>query len=305
MELSKKLLEEFHNFGFAIKTTSIAHINELEQEIATLSKQKLLDKQLFKNYLSWLSFDEARVLPGAKSILVIACPQLATKLNFEYYGKKYIATFPPNYTGSELTNRIVPLLNQVLKPGNYSFKATCLPEKLLAVRSGLGMYGRNNICYVHGMGSFYHLFSFYTDMPCVEDSWTEKTVMPECGKCRACINVCPTHCIPGDRFLIHAEKCLTGMNEQEGEFPDWLDQSCHNAIIGCMKCQVVCPKNQGFINKNEIEITFRSEETELILAKTPFNRLPSELQQKLDKTGLAAYYNVIPRNLTVYLSEKL
>ena len=28
--------------------------------------------------------------------------------------------------------------------------------KLAAVRSGLAQYGRNNICYVEGMGSFFH-----------------------------------------------------------------------------------------------------------------------------------------------------
>lgn len=304
MELYPKLLEEFQNSGFVIKAASMSHINELEREIATLHKEKLLDEHLFKTYRQWLNFDDAGVLPGARTIIVIACPQLATKLNFECHGKRYTATLPPNYTGSESINRAVQLLNQVLKSENYCFKATYLPEKLLAARTGLGMYGRNNICYVNGMGSFFHLLTFYTDMPCADDNWTAKAVMPECSHCRACIKACPTQCISVDRFLIHAEKCLTGFNEQADEFPDWLDQGCHNAIVGCMKCQVVCPKNRDFINQNENEITFRSEETELILAKTPFSLLPLELQQKLDETGLAAYYNVMPRNLTVLMLNK-
>lgn len=305
MKLSEKLFEEFHKFGIAAKTTSISHINELKQEIEALQKQELLDEQLFKRYLRGLNDEEAGVMPGAKTILVIACPQFSTKLNFEYDGcagvQRYNITLPPNYTSGESAQKMETLLNQVLKSSHYTFKSTSLSEKLLAVRTGLGVYGRNNICYVNQMGSFYHLFSFYTDMPWTEDSWAEKAVMPECTHCRACIKACPMNCIEADRFLIHAERCLTAMNEEEGDFPSWVDQSCHNAIVGCMKCQVICPKNQEFIHQNETEITFSSEETALILSETPFSWLSSKLQEKLEKSGLVLYYHVLPRNLTVLI----
>jgi epoxyqueuosine reductase len=36
-----------------------------------------------------------------------------------------------------------------------------LPLKSLAVRSGLAAYGRNNVCYVPGMGSFLELVGLY------------------------------------------------------------------------------------------------------------------------------------------------
>jgi epoxyqueuosine reductase len=37
--------------------------------------------------------------------------------------------------------------------------------KRLAVRSGLARYGRNNVTYVEGMGSFLELSASLTDMP--------------------------------------------------------------------------------------------------------------------------------------------
>ena len=41
--------------------------------------------------------------------------------------------------------------------------------KLAAVRSGLAQYGRNNICYVEGMGSFFSFHAYLTDRVFEED----------------------------------------------------------------------------------------------------------------------------------------
>ena len=119
-----------------------------------------------------------------------------------------------------------------------------MPEKLLAVRSGLARYGKNNITYVPGMGSLHRLAVFVSDLPCVEDNWGEVKTLKTCDGCTACMDACPTGAIVSDRFLIHAERCITFHNERIEEFPEWLDSSWHNCLVGCLRCQWVCPENR-------------------------------------------------------------
>jgi epoxyqueuosine reductase len=237
-------------------------------------------------------------MPNAKSILVMAYPQYITKLGFQYMDKVYSVIIPHTYRHSEVYDKVENILSSILKPNYYSYIGTYLPVKLLAVTTGLGMYGRNNICYVEGMGSFLRLFSFYTDIPYSGDGWTEKTAMPECKTCSACMKVCPTGCINENRFLINAERCISNFNEKEGDFPAWMDGKWHNAIVGCMKCQAICPQNKNFIDKVDNEVMFVPEETEMILKNVPFTQLPDQLKQKINGLDLTQYYEVLHRNLS-------
>lgn len=300
--LSMELIEELKKYRFKAKTTSVEHINEIKDEIAHLKERSWISEEFYNQNLAWMDFNLSNTMPDAKSILIIAVPQFITRLKIEYNGGHYTFAIPPTYVYSDVYKKVEDTVNRVLMPQKYSIIRTKLPAKLLAVRSRLGTYGRNNICYVNGMGSFYRLFTFYTDMPCNEDNWRETAVMPECGKCKACITVCPTGAIDDQRFLIHAEKCITNYNEREGDFPEWFHKAWHNAVVGCVKCQAVCPKNREFISRIEIEVAFNHEETEAILLKKPLEQLPHSLKQKLDKLDMTEYYDVLQRNLSVLIS---
>lgn len=300
--LNNILIEELHKHGLKAKITSVEHINEIRDEIIYLKEQSLLNEQFYNENLSWMDYNYSNTMPNAKSILVIAYPQSMTHLKLEYNGKNHIVITPPTYVYSDVYDKMVNIVNMVLTLHQYSIVKTRLPAKLLAVRTGLGSYGRNNICYINGMGSFHRLFTFFTDMPNGEDNWRETTVMPECSNCSACTSACPTNAIDSQRFLIHAERCITHFNESEGNFPEWLDKSWHNAIVGCMKCQIACPKNREFISRVESEITFNAEEVGALLQKSPLEQLPCHLRQKLDKLNLTEYYDVIQRNLSVLIS---
>jgi epoxyqueuosine reductase len=180
-----------------------------------------------------------------------------------------------------------------------------LPKKLLAVCSGLGAYGKNNICYVDGMGSFIRLAAFYSDLPCEEDIWREPQMMDACQRCSACINKCPTGAIPQDRFLLRAERCITYHNEKPGHvpFPAWLDPAWHNCLVGCMTCQRICPKNKDFLHKVEDGATFSQEETAILLKGVAFDQLPDAMMEKLVRFDLVEFLDIFPRNLSVYLER--
>ena len=176
-----------------------------------------------------------------------------------------------------------------------------LPQKRLAVRSGLAEYGRNNICFVDGMGSLISLFVFISDMPCESEYiWREVQNMDSCGSCDLCRTNCPTKAILPDRFLMDNEKCLSTFNEIGTEpFPDTIPKSAHHRIVNCSRCQEICPHNEGqFDNINET-IHFSEEETSLLLSGAPYKSIPKELSDKIDHCGMKWYYESVPRNLKV------
>jgi epoxyqueuosine reductase len=189
--------------------------------------------------------------------------------------------------------------------GYRAKKTLRLPIKPLAVHSGLAEYGRNNITYVEGMGSFHHLFAFYSDLPCEQDEWHEMKMLKRCENCRACIIKCPTGAIGEDRFLLHAERCLSFFNEKPANvpFPAWIDPSWHNSIYGCMICQRYCPEDKKFKDWVETRAEFSQEETALLLSDSS-GALPAAIMEKLDQLELVESLDVLPRNLGVLLNRE-
>ena len=111
--------------------------------------------------------------------------------------------------------------------------------------------------------------------------------MQRCMNCEICLRSCPTGAICGDRFLVHAERCITFHNEQSyTEFPVWINKSWHNSVVGCMRCQKVCPENSLFMNRTIDAELFSEEETMLILKGTPEDSLPLETSKKLERLDL-------------------
>lgn len=66
-----------------------------------------------------------------------------------------------------------------------------LSHKKIACLSGLGWLGRNNLVVTPEFGSRIRLVTVLTDMPLKEN----KPLKTSCGRCRACISVCPAGAI--------------------------------------------------------------------------------------------------------------
>ena len=53
-------------------------------------------------------------------------------------------------------------LKKFLLSENYKIvEVSDIPLKRLAVQSGMAVYGRNNICYIDGMGSNFSFIAYY------------------------------------------------------------------------------------------------------------------------------------------------
>ena len=296
-----QITDEMEQHHYKFKMVPITHLAEGQDGVGKLVRQGMVSETLSRGWHFILDGNEK--LPEAKTILVIAMPQFITRVTFRKQGKVFADSIPPGYLTRADESRAEKILKNVLENNGNKIVRARLALKTLAVRSGLAKYGRDNISYVPGMGSFLRLIAFYTDYPCAEDNWQEASMMKVCENCVLCREACPTGCIPSERFLIHAENCVTYFNEEETDFPHWLKAEAHNALIGCMKCQSVCPANKPYLDRIEEGPDFSEEETELILNKAPVEKLSPETRLKLDRMVEDGIYPVMGRNLRMLIEK--
>ena len=299
-ETASVICTKLEEQGYRGAVLPIEHVAQLKHEIEERLSQKEIDAGLYEKYLTYFKFDLTASLSGACSIIVTAAPQRQRKATFHFNGQTYPGIIPPTYY-HDTDNQIKETLQSTLDSKGYHFQSVALPVKLLAVRSGMATYGKNNIAYVEGMGSFLRFKAFLSDMPPGSSDWLEPRALKECDSCKACLNSCPARAIVSDRFLIHAERCITFLNESTDEFPKWIDPAWHNSLIGCMKCQLICPVNKRFAKRVEEGETFSETETELILGGVPLDRMSPETAHKLNRSYMVDYLDVIPRNLRAIL----
>jgi epoxyqueuosine reductase len=303
---SDGLLKELHfrleEKGYQSRVVSAAHLHDLRARIEEIHTRGLLNEEFFRERLTHFSFEPPDIVQHAGSLVVVAIPQPQVRALFTWQGKPKQVIIPPTYD-SHMDKSVEDLLSNALSPQGYHIARAILPVKSLAVLSGLGEYGKNNICYVPGLGSFHRLVAFYSDITCLHDSWREPQVMKRCENCQACLRACPTGAIASDRFLIRAERCITFHNERVSEFPSWIDPSWHNCLEGCMYCQRVCPENAAFRDWIEDTHAFSEEETNLILKSTPPDHLPHETASKLAQLSMLEDTHILGRNLKVLLEK--
>ena len=295
--INNKLYSEVEAAGFRVKTFKVEHLKEISTDFKMLAEQGILDQDFYRRDLTDFNYDYTSELAGAKSVLVIAAPQCKSLAEFNCQGNIIEAVLPPTYISRKINEQVTKILNSVFSETDYSFAKAVLPLKLLAVRSGLGRYGRNNVCYVPGLGSFVRLAAYITDYDFEGDSWGAIKSLESCSSCTACIDNCPTGAIDRDRFLIHAQNCITNFNEYGTPIPEWISPGWHDSLLGCMKCQAACPHNAKLIDKVEERICFDENETEMILNAKPFDSLMKATRDKIEYIGMGSCYNVIPRNI--------
>jgi epoxyqueuosine reductase len=66
--------------------------------------------------------------------------------------------------------------------------------------------------------------------------------------------------------------------------PDWLQPDVHHALIGCMRCQEVCPANKNVPAYDKGVIMLNETESEAFLAQDK-EKMPPELIKKLMDYG--------------------
>lgn len=306
-DAAQHLFFQLNERGYQARSVPLHHLQDLREEIETSHRQGLLDDEFYQEWLAGFEFGPPNSLPGAASLIVVAVPRPQIRVDWHLNSTLHSVIIPPTYVGyNDTRQRIQQDLAELLAPTGFHVAPARVPLKLLAVHSGLGQYGRSNICYIPKLGSFFQLVAVYSDLPCPQDPWQEARLMEACQNCHACRKHCPSGAIPSDRFLLRAERCLVFHNERSGRypFPAWLDPAWHNCLIGCMLCQRACPQNQVVLAWIEPGEEFFPDETELLLREgVQLDQLSVTTVDKLKRLDLADSVDALPRNLGVLLAQ--
>jgi epoxyqueuosine reductase len=279
---------------------------DLEAILTGLCEQCLLSDTVYGEggHRESFTFSCPAEVSTVRTLIVVAWSSQPVKVRFHLEGGPLEAVIPPTYIHTQERERCMGVLRSILEPAGFSVGVATGPAKLLAVYSGLARYGRNNHTYVRGMGTFARLEVFCTDadLGAVDYQLAGSPRLSLCPACCNCSHVCPTGCIPENGTVIDGARCLAFFNEGEGEWPEWLDIRAHNSLVGCMRCQALCPANRTFSRLPKVVAEFDRAETDVILQDLPADELPEALRTRLAALDLDGYSKVLGRNLRA-LSE--
>ena len=144
-----------------------------------------------------------------------------------------------------LRRRLARLVEQIRRAADgFAFRAFTdsapVLEVALAAKAGLGWRGKHTLLLTRGQGSWFFLGEIYTDLPLPVTA----PGSGHCGRCRACIDACPTQAIVAP-YQLDARRCISYLTiEHPGPIPLELRPAIGNRIYGCDDCQLACPWNR-------------------------------------------------------------
>ena len=114
-----------------------------------------------------------------------------------------------------------------------------LLEREVAARSGVGFVGKSTLLIVPGVGSTVVLGELLVDVEIAPDAPQKRS----CGRCRRCLDVCPTGAFVGP-YLLDARRCISYLTiEHRGSVPREFRPLIGTWVFGCDECQQACPHN--------------------------------------------------------------
>ncbi|MDR0906815.1 MAG: hypothetical protein LBN00_11720 [Oscillospiraceae bacterium] len=283
--------------GKYLRAVPVSRLENLRENVASFARNSTLN-DFQKMFTERYAFDLPELPITPRSVIIAATPCYSyAPVTFHRDGREYslFSALVNAYDTSEMDAYVRGCAETL--GGTAVNVAGLFPLKLLGVCSGLAEYGRNNITYIDGLGSYFGYSAYFSDVAPDTDFWRDFAVAEGCAACGACVKNCQTGAIDENRFLIDTDRCYSGISSRAGDFPAFVPASAHHTISRCMKCQYGCPMNAE-ANLNAFpHVEFDEEETAFVLSGAAFDGAAEPLREKARVLGLGLYPAAIPRNL--------
>jgi epoxyqueuosine reductase len=302
----QRVLREVEVAGWRAAIMPFSSRAEARRGIEDRHARGEFDKGFYEERIARWAGQSDSEIPNPRSLFAVAVPDRPIQVRFRLQETTLATIVPPTYLHGERSDRAVEeRIRKVLAPAGFAVARARGPTKAMLTLSELAQYGRNNLAYVADLGSYHRPVVLVSDLPCEEAPRREPKALPRCSTCKACLAACPTQAIGEDRFLLHAERCLTFWNEKPPDvpFPAWVRPEWHNALVGCLLCQQACPENRPFLESIVEGPSFDEETTQAFLAGAAKKDLPVEVQQTLEEWDLVDFLDVLPRNLGALVTK--
>lgn len=216
-----------------------------------------MEDELKNSGVSFVRFVDVSMLPGAQNRNLHNAILIGLSIDPEFIkgvfeNPDYMPTLEDAYVqtehqAGEITDGIAKLLigkgfraisqsdAGLLNEGAFDFarKESVLPHKTVALLSGSGWIGKNNLFITPEYGAAQCLGTILTDAPL--ETAAQEPLSPKCGDCGVCANICE-------------EKVLKGKT--------WATAISRDEIVDvygcstCLKCLVHCPRTRAYIDRN-------------------------------------------------------
>jgi epoxyqueuosine reductase len=211
--------------------------------------------------------DPQKVLPGAKSIVVLALNYFQGHAAHRAAATGKIARYAWGDDYHDVIEAKLTKLGQFL--GGFGGRQKCyvdtgpILERDHAAQAGIGWHGKNTMLIDERRGTWFFLAEVLTTLELPPD----QPVQDRCGTCERCIKACPTGAITAPHRL-DARRCISYLTiELKGSIPLELRPLIGDRIFGCDDCLDVCPWNRFAQVSHETAFSARESTTGMSLRK--------------------------------------
>jgi epoxyqueuosine reductase len=218
--------------------------------------------------------DPARVLPGAKSVIVCALnyntqhpysTEAAADSAMSCEPRGWISRYAWGDDYHEVLGAQLDKLVAVLRErfgdrfaGRTYVDTGPIVERAAAQSAGLGWLAKNTCLINRELGSWLFLGVVVTSLDLVPSldltpsadgspsARAARTPPPDlCGNCRLCLDACPTGALV-EPYVLDARRCISYLTiELRGSIPEEFRGAMGWQVLGCDICQDVCPWNRA------------------------------------------------------------
>ncbi len=282
VQLTKEIKEEAYQQGF--EYIGIARAEMMEEEAKQLEiwlnggmhgKMQYMENHFDKRV------DPTKLVEGARSVISLLynyhnpegqSDPTAPKIAQYAYGKDYHHVIKRKL--KDMLGFIAERAGEV--HGRCFVDSAPVLERDWAKRSGTGWVGKNTLLINPRSGSYFFLAELILDL----DLQYDGPIKDYCGRCRRCIDACPTDAIADEGYILDGSKCISYFTiELKEAIPEEYKGQFENWAFGCDICQEVCPWNR--FSKPHQEPQFDPHPQLLQMSKREWEEISEEVFQEL------------------------